>query len=153
MKRTYQPHNRRRKRVHGFMERMSTKNGRQGAGSPPQEGASSSYRLMRRYASLRRQTDFARLRRHGSRISSKHLTIYRSDPLPTDSQAVLGISVAKAVGSAVVRNRVRRRVGAIVHEALAQYRPGRLLVIPRPSAAQAEYHELRAELLAGLERL
>ena len=94
---------------------------------------------MRRFASLRRQADFARLRRQGRRVSTKSLTIYVTDALPRDATSLVGITVSKAIGKAVVRNKLRRRLAAIVHEALARAsRAMRLLVVARPLAAQAD---------------
>jgi ribonuclease P protein component len=105
---------------------------------------------MRRLASLRRQADFARLRRAGRRVSTKSLTIYRSDSLAGDMSFV-GITVSKAVGKAVVRNRLRRRLSAIVREALPACRAMRLLLVPRPSAAEASFADLKAEVTSALD--
>jgi ribonuclease P protein component len=107
---------------------------------------------MRRYASLTRQADFARLRRQGRRVSTKSLVIYRSDSLPGDASALVGITVSKSIGKAVVRNKLRRRLAAILHEALAPHSPMRLLVIPRPPAAEAPFLDLRAEVASALAR-
>ncbi|HEY6326967.1 MAG TPA: ribonuclease P protein component [Candidatus Cybelea sp.] len=105
---------------------------------------------MRRFASLRRQADFARLRRHGRRISTKSLVIYRSDSLPGDIRALVGFSVSKTVGKAVLRNKLRRRLAAIVDDALAQRDALRLLFVARPLAAGASFHDLRAEVTSAL---
>ena len=104
---------------------------------------------MRRYASLRRSADFARLRQRGRRITTGALTIYRADPHPADRLALVGISVGKPVGKAVVRNTVRRRVAAILQEALAGRRL-RLLVIARPQAAETPFAQLRNDLQRAL---
>ncbi len=104
---------------------------------------------MRRYAGLRRSADFARLRQRGRRVASSALTVYRAEPFARDRLSVAGITVGKPVGKAVVRNLVRRRVAAILHEALAERRL-RVLVVARPAAAEASFDQLRRELERAL---
>ena len=105
---------------------------------------------MRRVASLGRQVDFARLRRQGRRVSTKSLTIYRSDGPAWDASSLVGITVSKSIGKAVVRNKLRRRLSAIVREALAPRAVMRLLVVARPVAAEARFSDLRAEVTSAL---
>ncbi|MFN2449056.1 MAG: ribonuclease P protein component [Candidatus Baltobacteraceae bacterium] len=105
---------------------------------------------MRRYASLRRPGDFARVRSRGRRTATADLTVFLSDAVRGDQRAVVGISVSKSVGKAVVRNRVRRRIGAAVHEVLAAHARVRALIVARPSAAAASFEGLRAQLQRAL---
>ena len=104
---------------------------------------------MRAYASLRRAAEFNRLRSRGRRISGGALTVYRTDAFASDPRSVVGITVGKPVGGAVVRNTVRRRVAAILREELAGRRM-RVLVVARPSAALAPFSTLRNELQRAL---
>ena len=107
---------------------------------------------MRRVASLRRQGDFARLRRQGRRFSTKSLTIYRSGAPTGDASSLVGITVSKSIGKAVTRNKLRRRLAAIVHQALEHRRAMRLLVVARPDAAETAFPDLRAEVTSVLAR-
>jgi len=74
----------------------------------------------------------------------------------------VGIVVSRKVGKAVVRNRVRRRLKEALRELLKagvatnatlHSRPSfDLLVIARPSAATADYHELKRSMRSALAR-
>jgi ribonuclease P protein component len=108
---------------------------------------------MRRFASLRRQSDFARLKRRGERISTPTLTFYRSDAWTGDASSLVGITISKPIGKAVLRNKLRRRVAAIVHDLLAERSTMRLLVVARPPAATATFADLRADATSALRRL
>lgn len=66
----------------------------------------------------------------------------------------VGFVVSKAVGNAVARNRVKRRLRHAVRERLAVLPPGSLLVVrAQPAAALASYPELAGDLERCLQRV
>jgi ribonuclease P protein component len=58
-----------------------------------------------------------------------------------------GITVSKAIGNAVVRNRLRRRVKAILDRTAFGAPPHRdIVLIARPGAGEADFAAVAAEL-------
>jgi ribonuclease P protein component len=65
-----------------------------------------------------------------------------------------GISVKKALGGAVVRNRIRRRIREILRRNRTEIPTGWDIVIhPRPSVAEAPFVPLEAELVRLLRSI
>jgi len=99
---------------------------------------------MRTYASLRRRGDFARVQRRGKRRVGTAFVALAADG---GDVSRVGITVAKTVGNAVVRNRLRRRVKAILDRTTFGTPPHRdIVLIARPGAGEIDAAGLAAEL-------
>jgi ribonuclease P protein component len=97
---------------------------------------------------MRRRGEFSVAVQQGSRAGRGLLTGHLFVP-PGDSGEPprAGFVVSKAVGIAVVRNRVRRRLRPLVLRYLSSLPGGSLLVVrAHPSAATARQADLAAEL-------
>ncbi|MFD8920000.1 ribonuclease P protein component [Streptomyces sp. NPDC059569] len=110
---------------------------------------------------LRRREDFAtavrRGRRAGRPLLVVHLRSGATDPhAPGESASPTraGFVVSKAVGGAVVRNQVKRRLRHLIRERLSELPPGSLVVVRAlPGAGDAEYAHLARDLDAAFQRL
>ncbi|MFM9368940.1 ribonuclease P protein component [Streptomyces sp. Da 82-17] len=110
---------------------------------------------------LRRREDFAtavrRGRRAGRPLLVVHLRSGTTDPhAPGESvpPTRAGFVVSKAVGVAVVRNKVKRRLRHLMRERLAQLPPGSLVVVRAlPGAGDADQAQLARDLDVALQRL
>ena len=103
-----------------------------------------------REARLVRRGDFDAVYRAGKRRSSSHFTVFfRANELP---QSRFGVSIKKALGSAVVRNRIRRRLREIVRCHRGEIPAGWDIVIhPKSAVARAAFTALTADLLKLLQ--
>jgi ribonuclease P protein component len=112
---------------------------------PPVEGSAPPVGLIWRVD--RRQT-FAELRR-GRRHREGPVTVSWVPGDPTEPPRV-AYTIGRRVGSAVVRNRLRRRLRALTREAAPNLRSGSYLIGVSPEAASLSYDELRTVLVKVL---
>jgi ribonuclease P protein component len=102
---------------------------------------------------LRKRREFEECYASGVRVSGRHIQVFLLAG-GASGRPRLGISVPRRVGSAVVRNRVRRRLREIFrrHRSLLPQSALSVVVNARPSAAAAEFTDLLEDYRSGLTR-
>jgi ribonuclease P protein component len=99
-----------------------------------------------------RRSEFEAVYRSGGRRSSGQFVVfYRANG---GLRSRFGTSVKKALGGAVVRNRIRRRIREILRRNNSEISPGWDIVIhPRHAMTRATFASIEAELLGLLRGL
>lgn len=99
-----------------------------------------------------RKSDFDRVYQTGKRFSSSHFTVFvRQNELALNR---FGFSIKKALGGAVVRNRIRRRLREIVRCHRQEISAGWDIVIhPKGSVHKAPFVTLALDLVRLLKQL
>ena len=124
---------------------------RQGARSPLGLATETGLTVLAADQRLRRADDFATVVRRGRRASRGGLVVHlRTTPSGEQSSPRAGFVVSRAVGPAVTRNRVRRRLRHLIRAELSRLGPGTDVVVRvLPAAASASYAELGGDLSAA----
>ena len=104
---------------------------------------------------MRRSAEFSTVMRSGRRSGREALAVVhlapKSHPRTELDPPRVGFIVSKAVGGAVVRNRVQRRLRHMMRSRLADLPNGSLLVVrAKPGAAAARAEELDAQLESAI---
>lgn len=109
---------------------------------------------MRSFVTLARSGDFLRIRRSGRRVSLEPATVFIVEPRSSDLHSIVGITVSSKIGGAVVRNRLRRRIAAALHEAFL-CAPGRvrLVALARREALAMPFGQLVTAFKTGLAQV
>nr|WP_082227317.1 ribonuclease P protein component [Demequina rhizosphaerae] len=102
-------------------------------------------------ARLRSSADFRSAMRSGVRSGRRTIVVHVA--LTGDARRMAGFAVSKAVGGAVTRNRVKRRLRAITATRLDGLPEGTSVVIRAlPAAATATFAELESDVDGALRQ-
>ncbi|PWU20897.1 MAG: ribonuclease P protein component [Candidatus Rokuibacteriota bacterium] len=83
---------------------------RRRSGTPGGSGPRLRLTPMERRHRLTRSRDFEAVYRHGRAATTRYLVLYRFPREESDAEPRLGLAIPRGVGSAVARNRLKRRL-------------------------------------------
>lgn len=100
---------------------------------------------MKRFNSIKKNSDFQRVYRNGKSYGNRYLVMY---VLPSEQETRIGISVSKKVGNSIVRHRLTR----LVRECFRLHKDkldGQLdiVVVVRAAAKDKDYHAIESAFL------
>lgn len=101
--------------------------------------------MLPRSVRMSNATDFRRATRSGNRVGTPTLVVHAGRPSITDDVKV-GFVVSKAVGNAVTRNRVKRRLRHLVSELVGEVPQGSHVVVRALPKAASEPRMLEGDL-------
>ena len=106
---------------------------------------------MRKSYRVKTENDFQTVFKSGNSVANRAFVIYQMDK-PENKHFRVGISVGKKVGhTAVVRNRLKRYIRAVLTENKTLIKPHiDFLVIARPYARDFKWDDVRKNLLHAL---
>jgi ribonuclease P protein component len=100
---------------------------------------------MRQLGRLRRAEEYRRVRRLGRQVMGQAGILYVAPNLCGETR--VGVQASRRLGSAVRRNRARRRVREALRALAGQLAVGvDLVIVPRPAALAMEFAALREDL-------
>lgn len=101
---------------------------------------------------VRGHSEFGALRRARRRARSGPIAVHYVPASPVGGVARVSYSVPRRVGSAVERNRCRRRLRAVAYELAPSLPPGAYLIGVEPDVRDVSFQELRRRVIEAVER-
>ena len=102
--------------------------------------------------SIKLNSDFRRIYAKGKNAVSSSVVVYCRKNRLKGIRA--GYTVSKKLGTAVVRNRIRRRLREIIRLNSEEIQQGwDLVLVARARAVDVDYHRLEGDVLGCLDRL
>lgn len=106
--------------------------------------------MQKRYR-LRKRALFSRVYGTGRSAAGRVLVLY---VLPSEGELCVGLSAGKKLGTAVVRNRAKRRLREVVRKNLKHLAQGNFfVVIARSGATTASLSEIERDFISAARRL